>query len=135
MRAILLLVSVFFTSFLIAEPKQLVCTDGPDGARRMAERYASDPNGYKCRQAPFGSKFVFTFDTDDLDWGTTQVEAQYSDCFSGEDDPGPAQMSSTNFFITFADSFKVDRRTLTAEFFGDSYQCKLEDADIPKRLI
>ena len=136
MRAILLLVSVFFTSFLIAEPKQLVCTDGLDGAKRLAERCASDPNGYKCKQAPWGTKYVFIFDTDDLDnsW-TTIVETQMFSCFWRETNPHKVQMSSTSLFITFDNYFKVDRRTLTAERSGDSYQCKLEDVDIPERLI
>jgi hypothetical protein len=106
-RVTILLASVFFTNFLIAEPKQLVCIDRD--SNRQADRHqefqeyfgetverSSTPDKKrewqqivdrhrrleeKCRSASFAWKHLFTFDTDQLkNLGSTDVERQTFRC-------------------------------------------------------
>ena len=155
---ILLFSLLFFSVSTLAEPKQLVCTSDAnveaDRLAGFAEIYA-DPNSdfYNlelaeesnlkvelCRQATFGWKLIYTFDT----LGLTEIKkdnAEFSKfgCNGYVAEVREAQLSATPNVITFLSSgaiperFNVNRKTLKGDFWD--VQCEVRDVDTSDNLI
>jgi hypothetical protein len=154
MRIILILFSILLVNSVVAEPKQLICTSSSTGNTEHFDKYSKEYadsmetskrfKGYAeaCRQAPFGWKEVFTFDTDQLKSSvSTDVETQSTSCHMGAEPVVKAQMSATTSVISFRTPgerrlFNIDRKTLEAGYDTErDHKCKLEDVDTSENLI
>ncbi len=159
-KLLILLFSLLFISVsALAEPKQLVCIDDPiaeaDRLAEAAEQYA-DPNyvvhdmetsrefklySELCRQATFGWKRSYIFDTEGLN-DSTKDNAEYteSSCH-GTSTTREAQLSATPNIISFSSNqshrkFNVDRKTLKGGIDAmRDFQCEVRDLDTSDNLI
>ena len=143
-----LLSMLVFTVSVVAEPKQLVCiSDASAEAERLANNDAKVFSSMieLCRQATFGWKHTYDFDTEGLkDSIKNNAEFSRSSCHesvSGSSGVIEVQLSATPNVITFSSAkyptrFNIDRKTLKGGQNEErDFQCEIREIDTSDNLI
>ena len=136
---------ILLTQSLFSEPKRLVCIQS---AEKEAERWQGFGETHKaeiCRNAKFGWKNIFDFDTDDLNSEGGKFEITRENCnpeYVTKVQRG--SLEATNSVITFtwyitnkySLNFNVDRKTLRAgKDLDRSFECSIQEIDLSENQI
>lgn len=149
----------FVTLFLVvlpvlAEPKQLVCSNPVDAIQKeLSDRQSTysrmgmtfDSTMHEtwikeCQGSDFFRKYVFLFDTEGLKNSTkSNVEQHQSTCFGFMTPVKSESVSSSPSVITFSvgdKGFNIDRKTLKGGFATErDYDCVIEEVDTSENLL
>lgn len=145
---------VFLSCSVIAEPKQLVCSNPVDAIQkelsdrqstysRMGRTFDSTMHEEwikECEGSEFFRRYVFLFDTEGLKNTTkSNVEQHQSTCFGFITPVMSESVSSTPSVITFSvgdNKFNIDRKTLKGGFVTErDYDCVIEEVDTSDNLL